>query len=352
MPTEFGSPIYRGRRTAWDAACVALARRAGAVILGKTVTTEFAYFAPGKTANPCNPEHTPGGSSSGSAAAVADRMVPAGFGTQTAASITRPASFCGVVGYKPSFGTFSLAGIKPFAESLDTLGTITRSAVDARYLRSVLLGDAFRRDPGVDPPRVGVCRTPWWGEADDDCRAAVEGAARALGSAGATTLDVVLPAWFAELAELQRSLMAYESARNYAYEYDAHRDALSPQLRALIEEGMRIARDRYEAACAEAARARDEFGAWFRGFDVLLAPSAKGEAPRGLAATGDPLFSRIWTLLRVPSVTVPGFTGAHGLPIGVQLLGAPFTEPVLIRIGRAFQQATDWHRRQPDLSGF
>jgi amidase len=210
MPTEYGSPIYRGRRPTRDAACVARAKRAGAVILGKTVTTEFAYFAPGKTANPCNPAHTLGGSSSGTAAGVADRMVPAGFGTQTAASVTRPASFCGVVGYKPSFGSFDLTGIKPFADSFDTLGTITRNAADARYLRCALQGEAFEVLSAMRAPRIGFCRTPWWSDADDDCRVAVEEAARRLGASCATVADVTLPASFLALADLHRSIIAYE----------------------------------------------------------------------------------------------------------------------------------------------
>ncbi|HSQ80475.1 MAG TPA: amidase [Casimicrobiaceae bacterium] len=322
MPTELGSPIYRGRRPAWDAACVALVKRAGAIILGKTVTTEFAYFAPGKTANPRNLAHTPGGSSSGSAAAVADFMAPAGFATQTAASIIRPASFCGVVGYKPSFGTFSLAGIKPFAESLDTLGTITRSVADARLLWCALLGVDYKSAPVGDTlaPRVGLCRTPWWNDADADSQAAVEGAARRLADAGATVSDAVLPTGFAALVDVQRTIMAHEGARSYAYEYDAHRGELSPQLRELIAQGLAIERGRYLEARARAARAAREFGDWIRHWDIVLAPAARGEAPEGLASTGDPIFSRVWTLLGLPSITLPGFAGGHGLPIGVQLV--------------------------------
>lgn len=333
MPTECGSIIYRGRRPAWDAACVALCRRAGAIMLGKTVTTEFAYFAPGKTANPHNAAHTPGGSSSGSAAAVADHMVPAGFGTQTAASIIRPASYCGVVGYKPTYGTFSLAGIKPFAESLDTLGLITRSALDARYLRAVLLDDTFRADADMPSgaPRVGVCRTAWWSEAEAVTQEAVERAAHQLAADGAQVVDAELPASFARLVDTQKSIMAYESARNYAYEFDAHGEALSQPLRDLIEAGGRVERGAYEAARADARRARHEFDEFMARFDVLITPSAKGEAPPGLNATGDPLFSRLWTLLHVPSMTLPAGSGPRGLPVGVQLIGKMgFDEDLLL----------------------
>lgn len=323
MPTECGSSIYRGRRPAWDAACVAWCRRAGAVILDKTVTTEFAYFQPGKTANPHAPAHTPGGSSSGSAAAVADDMVPAAFGTQTAASIIRPASYCGVVGYKPTYGTFSLAGIKAFAESLDSLGLITRSAVDARYLRAVLLDDGFRTEADVPSraPRVGLCRTPWWNEAEVATHEALERAARQLTAHGANVVDAELPSSFVHLLDSQKSIMAYESARNYAYEFDAHRGALSQALCDLIQAGARVGRGAYEAACADARRSRHQCDAFMAGFDFLVAPSAKGEAPQGLYATGDPLFSRMWTLLHVPSVTLPAGTGPLGLPVGVQLIG-------------------------------
>jgi amidase len=297
-------------------------KRAGAVILGKTVTTEFAYFAPGKTANPCNPAHTPGGSSSGSAAAIADYMVPAAFGTQTAASITRPASFCGIVGYKPSFGALDLRGIKPFAESFDTLGVLARSVEDVRYLRCALRDEPFDRHNETTGPRIALCRTPWWHDADEDCRSIVETAAQVLERHGAIVIDADLPEHFAGLAELHREIMMYEGAHNYAEEFRMHRAELSDTLAALIEQGMKIDRGRYDAACAEAARVRTEFAEWMRPFHLVLAPSAKGEAPRGLASTGDPLMSRVWTLLRVPSVTLPGFVGAGGLPIGVQLLGA------------------------------
>lgn len=323
MPTECGSPVYRGRRAAWDAACVALAKRAGAVILGKTVTTEFAYFAPGKTANPHNPEHTPGGSSSGTAAAVADHMVPAGFGTQTAASIIRPASFCGVVGYKPSFGTFSLAGVKGFAESFDTLGLITRNVIDVRYLRRALLGVPFEPRVSVAPSvlRIGLCKTPWWNDADAATRDALGKVAGVLSAAGASVLEANLPSWFSALADVHKLIMAYESTRSLAYEYDAHRDNLSVQLRELIEFGARIGRGDFESACADAEQARLEFDLWMDDFDLLLAPSAKGEAPAGLKVTGDPLFSRLWTLLHVPSISLPGLLGPQGLPVGVQLIG-------------------------------
>jgi len=324
MPTECGSAIYRGRRPGADASCVALARRAGALVLGKTVTTEFAYFAPGPTANPHRLLHTPGGSSSGSAAAVADCMVPAGFGTQTAASVTRPASFCGVTGYKSSLGEFSLAGIKPFAASFDALGSLTRGVVDAQWLRWALLGERQAIDTAciTAPPRVGLCRTPWWDQAAPDCQLALDSVARQLSEKGASVSTADLPPHFAGLAQVHKTIMAYEAARSLAFENDRHHDALSPQMRQLLADGMGVGRAQYLAALEAGDAARREFADWRSRWDVLLAPSAVGEAPLGLGATGDPLFSRMWTLLGVPTVTLPLGCGATGLPIGAQLIGS------------------------------
>jgi amidase len=267
------------------------------------------------------------------ARAIEDDMVPAGFGTQTAASIIRPASYCGVVGYKPTYGTFSLAGIKPFAESFDTLGLLARSAVDARYLRCALLDSGFRHDAkdASATPRVGLCRTPWWDEAEPASRHALAQAAVRIERSGARIGDADLPASFARLAEVHKSIMAYEAARNYAYEFDAHREELSESLRHLIEAGARMERGSYEAACTEARQAREHFDRYMTSFDFLIAPSAKGEAPVGLHATGDPLFSRLWTLLRVPTVTLSSATGARGLPVGVQLVGRMRDDDSLLR---------------------
>lgn len=336
MPTECGSPIYRARRPAADASCVALARRAGALVLGKTVTTEFAYFAPGPTANPHRLLHTPGGSSSGSAAAVADFMVPAGFGTQTAASVTRPASFCGVTGYKSSLGQFSLAGIKPFAVSFDSLGSLTRSVTDAQWLRWALLGehrsvtDARR----TTTPRIGVCRTPWWDQAAPDCQQAIESVALQLAARGAHVSDAVLPGHFSELAQVHKTIMAHEAGHSLAFEADRHHDALSPQMRQLLADGGAIDHEHYLAALQTAANARRVFDDWQKPWDTLLAPSAVGEAPLGLAATGDPLFSRMWTLLGVPTISLPLASGSTGLPLGVQLIGAMHGDEALLECAR------------------
>lgn len=336
MPTECGSPIYRGRRPDWDASCVALARRSGALVLGKTVSTEFAYFAPGPTANPRNLLHTPGGSSSGSAAAVADGMVPAGFGTQTAASVTRPASFCGVVGYKASLGDFNLAGIKSFAPSFDSLGSLTRDVADAQWLRSALLGESLSLDNSVwsGAPRIGLCRTPWWEQADPDCQRAIESAAQQLARGGAVISEAVLPPPFGQLAQHHKTIMAWEAARSLAFEYDTHKGQLSPQLRQLLDDGLAIERSVYLGVMDAMAAAKAIFEDWMHPWDVLLAPSAMGAAPAGLHATGDPLFSRMWTLLGVPSVTLPGATARNGLPVGVQLVCRFRDDEQLLAIAR------------------
>ncbi len=340
MPTQCGSPIYQGRQPAWDASCVALARRSGALVLGKTVTTEFAYFAPGATANPRNPQHTPGGSSSGSAAAVADGMVPAGFGTQTAASVTRPASYCGVVGYKASYADFSLAGIKAFAASFDSLGTLSRDVADAQWLRWALMGETHALDDMQwrGPLRVGLCRTPWWDQADPDCQRVIEATAQQLAAAGMAVSEAASPPQFDPLAELHKTIMAWEAARSLAHEYDCHKDLLSPQMRQLLEHGMAMDRGTYVQAVQAAANARRVFEDWMQPWDVLLAPSAMGPAPRGLEATGDPLFSRMWTLLGVPTVSLPGGTAANGLPVGVQLIGRLRQDDQLLAMARRAEQ--------------
>jgi Asp-tRNA(Asn)/Glu-tRNA(Gln) amidotransferase A subunit family amidase len=323
MPTGYGSPIWRGHRPARDAACVALVREAGAVVLGKTVTTELAYFSPGRTANPHDLGRTPGGSSSGSAAAVADHMVPVAFGTQTAGSIIRPAAFCGVVGYKPSFGTISRSGVLLFAESLDTVGALARSVADAALLASVAASrpDLLVPDAPGPVPRVGVHRTAAWELLSAGSRVAVTDAARRLALAGADVADAALPAWFAELPGAQATVMAFEAARSFAPERREHGARLSPQLRALLDDGAGRSPAEYLDALALAQAGRQELAALFERHDLILTPSAPGEAPAGLGSTGDPRFNRTWTLLGTPCVHLPTGSGEAGLPVGVQLVG-------------------------------
>lgn len=322
MPTCYGTRIYEGYRPAGDASCVAMLRAAGAILLGKTVTTELAYFQPGKTRNPHGPDHTPGGSSSGSAAAVADGMVPIGLGTQTAASVTRPAAYCGVVGYKSSVGAFSLSGIKGFGHSLDSLGWMARSVEDVALVWACLNGMApVSTTRQESPPSIGLCRTPHWGLASAAQQEAVERTARKLEELGARVVEVSLPGSFDELADTHKTVMAYEAHKNYAYEWMMRRPLLSKPLQALLESGESCSYDGYRAAMAHAKRCSKEFRDAIEGLDVLLAPSAAGEAPLVRDGTGDPLFSRMWTLLGVPSVTIPVARGEAGLPLGAQLIG-------------------------------
>ena len=321
MPTAYGSPIYAAHQTAWDAACVALLRQAGAVVMGKTVSTEFAMYEPGKTANPHNPAHTPGGSSSGSAAAVAAEMVPLALGSQTAGSIVRPASFCGVVGYKPTHSDFSLAGIKLLSQTLDTLGGFARCVQDLALLRAVLMGSPPQLTALTEPPRIGLCRTPQWPQATAATQEAVEMAARRFADAGAQVEEVTLPAEFDGLVEAQTTVQIFEGVRCCAYELTQRRDQLSPSTQQLLEPGERLSYTEYKAALQLAETCRRALPAVFAAHDVLLVPSAPGEAPAGLGATGNPLFNRMWTLLHTPVISLPGLSGPQGLPVGVQAVG-------------------------------
>lgn len=321
MPTAYGSPIYAGHRPRADAACVALARAAGALVLGKTVTTEFAWFYPGKTANPHNPSHTPGGSSSGSAAAVADCMVPLAYGTQTAGSIIRPASYCGIVGYKPTHGTLPRAGIKPLSDSLDTLGTLTRTVADAALFVSAVSGRDLLPKPLKQAPRIGLCRTHEWNAAQPETAAAMENIRAALAPAGAKLSEIVLPQVFAGVTQAQIDIMNYEICAALACERLQRYAGLSDKLKRLLENAKQCDAARYDAALELVASCRSQMGQVFAGVDVLLAPSAPGEAPAGLAATGDPIFCRMWTVLHVPAINLPCGLGPHGLPVGLQIIG-------------------------------
>ncbi len=323
MPTAYGSPIYAGNRPRADAACVALARAAGALVLGKTVTTEFAWFHPGKTANPHNPSHTPGGSSSGSAAAVADFMLPLAFGTQTAGSVIRPASYCGIVGYKPTHGTLPRAGIKPLSDSLDTVGVLTRTVADAALFVSALCGRDLAPRLLAQPPRIGLCRTHEWSAARPESVAALENSATALAHAGAKLNEVALPPEFAKITQAQIDIMNYEIRAALACERLQHHARLSDKLKELLETAAQCDAARYDAARALVASCSLQLDRVFADVDVLLAPSAPGEAPAGLAATGDPVFCRIWTALQLPAINLPSNLnlGPQGLPVGVQVIG-------------------------------
>jgi Asp-tRNA(Asn)/Glu-tRNA(Gln) amidotransferase A subunit family amidase len=302
---------------------VAQVRERGGVILGKTVTTEFATRHPGKTRNPHNLKHTPGGSSQGSAAAVADWMVPIAFGTQTTSSVIRPAAYCGVVGYKPSFGLLNRAGLKTLSDSLDHVGTLTRTVPDAALIVEELSGapvTSFDAVPRMKP-RIGFCRTAYWSKADRPTQDALEQAVPRLVRAGASVAEVNLDGEFARLVEVQVTISTYEMFRALAYERTRFPDLISETLMARLLGGGRVTRQQYEEAQAIARRCRERLDDVYREYDALLSPSAMGEAPVGLASTGEPIFGSSWTVLHCPAVTVPVFHGPRGLPLGAQITG-------------------------------
>jgi Asp-tRNA(Asn)/Glu-tRNA(Gln) amidotransferase A subunit family amidase len=340
MPSQYNSAIYRGHRPRADAACVALVRHAGGVVLGKAVTTEFAWKFPGPTRNPRNLAHTPGGSSSGSAAAVADFMAPLAFGTQTGGSTIRPAAYCGIVGYKPSFGTINRAGMKALAESLDTLGVMARTVEDCALLVHAVSERALPDFAAALPraPRIGLCRTSRWKDASPDTQALLESTAAALTRKGAAVHEIELPADFDRLFEDQVFIMEYEAARSLAWERFNHPDLLSDLLRNTLAAASVAPREKYDEAMHHARACRQVFADFFADCDVLLTPSATGEAPAGIESCGSSLFNRCWTLLGVPCVTIPVGHGATGMPLGVQFVGNyGEDERVLL--------AADWVRR-------
>ena len=350
-PTEFGSPLHRGRRPRRDAVLVARLRSAGAVVFGKTVTTEFAYFTPGPTRNPRDFDRTPGGSSSGSAAAVAAAMLPLAIGTQTNGSMIRPASFCGVFGLKPSHGLIPRTGVLNLSETLDTVGGYGRSLADVALLIDALSGhDAG--DPATAPepgprlaeylataprlkPRLAFVETPRWSEAEPDTKAGFAELIEVLGDA---VLRVELPPWFAGAWDAQRIIMHSEMAHNLKAEYQRGRPQagdtrMSDRLAQLIEEGRDLRAADYLQALALQRALRAELAELFTSFDAILTPAAPGQAPVGMA-TGSPVFCTPWSLAGTPAVSLPILTGAGGLPIGVQMVGGVGEDARLLATAR------------------
>jgi Asp-tRNA(Asn)/Glu-tRNA(Gln) amidotransferase A subunit family amidase len=343
IPTENGCKIDAGRVPATDAAVVARLKSAGAIIMGKTVTTELAYMQAGRTRNPHNPAHTPGGSSSGSAAAVADGMVPLAVGTQTGGSVIRPASFCGVTGFKPSFGAIPRTGVLMQSPTLDTVGVFAASPLDAALLAEVLMGhdagdratvpapvprllDVARAAPPVRPVLAFV-RPPGWDKADPDLHAAFDELVAALGD---QVFEAPLPNAFDQAAKVRARINFAEMARYY-HRYAKNRAALGDRTRAAIEEGEAILARDYLAALDWADVLYAGLGEIFERCDAILCPAATGPAPEGLDYTGDAIFNGLWTLTGTPAVTVPAFTASNGLPMGVQLVGPRGGDARLLR---------------------
>ncbi len=343
-PTELGSSIHAGRRTLDDAFAVARLRAAGAVIMGKTVTTEFAVYAPGKTTNPHDAKRTPGGSSSGSAAAVASLMVPAALGTQTNGSVIRPASFCGVVGYKPSFGTISRSGMLKQSPPLDQPGVFARSIVDAALMAETVIGydagDTSVRpeaSPGLVaaaaaeppmPPRLAFVKTPAWDQAEEGTKAAF---AELTGFLGDRCEEMPLDEVYDEVFEWHRRVMEADLAKNFAHDFQRAPEQFSPQLTEMIERGQKVLAVDYNLGIERIGLFERGFDALFENFEAIITPAAPGEAPVGLDATGSPAFNTLWTFTGLPAVTLPLMEGEAGMPLGVQLVGKKGDDARLLR---------------------
>jgi Asp-tRNA(Asn)/Glu-tRNA(Gln) amidotransferase A subunit family amidase len=333
LPTTIGSPIFADRRPAHDAACVTRLRAAGAFVFGKTVTTPFAFMDPGKTRNPWDPAHTPGGSSSGSAAAVAVGHVAAAVGTQTNGSVIRPAAFCGVVGFKPTLHAIPTAGVQPFSETFDTVGTFTRTVEDAARLASALADPgriAGTLTPLGRPPRFAYLGGFPWMVQDCDADDVVEAAVTQLRMRAEVVPIDIPPAWH-DAKSIMRTIMLFEAARNLGELQSRERARLSPAVNAGLDEGRAIAEPAYAAAREQRERAIAFFTHWFEGFDAVLAPSAPGPAPRGLATTGDPSCCTLWSLLGFPAITLPVGL-AQRMPVGLQLAGPAGCDDSLLAV--------------------
>jgi Asp-tRNA(Asn)/Glu-tRNA(Gln) amidotransferase A subunit family amidase len=321
MPTEYGSILYRGHRPLTDSACVNALRAAGAVIMGKTATTEFAAPYPIATRNPHDLTRTPGVSSSGSAAAVADFQVPLALGTQTGGSVIRPATLCGVFGYKASLDGLNRGNIRNLKPTLDTLGLFARSVADLALLRAAITAAPAAPTDLDRPPRIGVCRTPFWSAAASETINAIESAASALARAGATVGEAELPAPFRTLPASFRVITQYETVRGMADEAERGFNTLNPWSRDAITAGRQWSDDDYERAKAEATRCRGLLAEALAPFDAFLTPSDRGEAPPDLRSIHDSPFNASWTLMHVPCVTIPAYVGPNNMPVGVQIVG-------------------------------
>jgi Asp-tRNA(Asn)/Glu-tRNA(Gln) amidotransferase A subunit family amidase len=321
LPTQYGSPIYAGYRPRADASAVAMTCRAGGIVIGKTVTTEMASLVPSRTRNPHNLEHTPGGSSAGSAAGIAAGMMPIAFGTQTAGSVIRPAAFCGVAGFKPSYRLIPMVGAKDVAWHLDTGGLFGASVADVAFVAGAILARDLRVDRTAPAaPRIAVARTHLWSQASEGMHKAIETAARIAEGAGAKVTEITLPPIFEDAYLAQHTIQDYENLCAVLWEYEHHRDQIDHRLREALDAATSITAAAYDAARRTASRARQMLADTMADYDVILTPSAPGAAPHGLATTGNAMFNRLWTLMGTPCINVPGLH-ENGLPLGIQIVG-------------------------------
>jgi Asp-tRNA(Asn)/Glu-tRNA(Gln) amidotransferase A subunit family amidase len=341
FPTAYGSPIYSGHQPSTEAAMVAVAREAGGLIAGKSVTTEFAYLQPSVTQNPAAPGRTPGGSSSGSAAAVAAGLVPLAIGSQTGGSTIRPASYCGIAGFKPSFGVLPTAGMKCFSWSLDTVGLFARTVAEVREFAQAVSGGRVARLPqrAAHEWRIGIPRAYPWGEISPSAEKALALATQRLRDAGVQVVAVDLPEWVGECFRAHDPVQGWEAARTLAHELERHREQLSPLLRDYLLEARKVSDGAYAQAQAAARQARLDAHGWIGGIDVLLTPSAPDEAPEGYGSTGASTFNRAWTLLSTPCTSVPGATGINNLPMGVQVIAAPGEDSLCLAAAEMLEAA-------------
>ncbi|MBU3565827.1 amidase [Polynucleobacter sp. MWH-HuK1] len=343
LPTSYGSPIYANHYPVADAVSIALMRQAGCIILGKTVTTELASFKSGPTTNPHNSRHTPGGSSSGSAAAVADFMVPLATGSQTAGSMIRPASYCGVVGFKPSLGKVSIAGVKSLSPSLDTLGCFGRAVEDVGLGVAAMSGDhrLAKIETLNNKPRIAICKTSNWSLANKETATAMAVARHAAEHiAKSTVTDLKLPKSFDDITQVQTRIMLSEMSRSFLFERTHYPKKLSLILSKQLTDGAAISYEQYTKDLIFACNAKSSINALFIDeVDLLIAPSATGEAPDIKDGTGDPVFCREWTLLGLPCININVTSGPSGLPVGVQLIAGPGKDHFLLSAARAFALA-------------
>jgi len=335
-PTEMGSPVFAGNRIAADAECVVRLKRCGGYVFGKTVTTELAYFHPGKTRNPWNPQHTPGGSSSGSAAAVAAGHVAAAIGTQTNGSMIRPAAFCGVVGFKPTKDTIPRGGVNVFSDTLDQIGTFGRGVADAARLAGVM-ADAGRIavDPqsSTAPPKLALLRQYPWTRAPDPAAAeALDTCVARLRGQGATVTLVEIPEAFRSVDRVHRTIMMFEGGANLGALQDRERARLSIELNAALDEGRAITQADYEEALRRRIACIECFTEWHAPFDAVLSPPAAGPAPEGITATGDPSCCTLYSLVGFPALTLPVGRARNGLPLGMQIATSAGTDDRLLAV--------------------
>lgn len=347
MPTELGTPIHKGRTSGEDAKLVSLLKEAGAIILGKTVTSEMAVLSPGKTRNPHNPDHTPGGSSSGSAAAVASSMVPVTIGTQTNGSVIRPASYCGVFGFKPSYGSISRHRVLQSSAPLDTVGVFANSLDDIAIVADTLMvfdendpdmkmkskpqiTEISNQEPPMEP-RLAFVRSPVWGKAEENTKDGFRELIEHLGG----SIDLFdLPSLFNKAHDAHKAIMEADIAKNYQKEYENNKEILSPILVEIIERGQKVTAIDYNQALDLRAELKYILNEIFEDYDAIITPSAPGEAPKGIESTGDPSFCTIWSLCGTPALNLPVLQGAKNLPIGVQLVGNLNDDARLIRTAK------------------